>query len=225
MAGTAVLLPLSPDNDYKPEILICGGSSIDDTKPGYEISSQDPASPQCSRMVLTKEGIAAGWDVDEMPEARLMPDAVLLPTGDVVLVNGAGSGISGYGNVVDRSAHPTQTSRYDAGSVHAVGRTRRTLLSRRDADERDPRLYHSVATLTPGGDIMIAGMVGPPYMSKARPEIVSGPTKLEFGQTAELTVKLADGARMALMDFGYVTHAVHANFVWSTSLHLSLKMH
>ncbi|KAJ6630531.1 copper radical oxidase [Mycena sp. CBHHK59/15] len=225
MAGTA------------PEILICGGSSIDDTKPGYEISSQDPASPQCSRMVLTKEGIAAGWDVDEMPEARLMPDAVLLPTGDVVLVNGAGSGISGYGNVVDQvgASNADQPVLTPVLYTPSAAPGEHFSLDGMPTSEI-PRLYHSVATLTPGGDIMIAGSnpnldrsevmygteyrvewLGPPYMSKARPEIVSGPTKLEFGQTAELTVKLADGARsnaevkVALMDFGYVTHAVHAN--------------
>ncbi len=31
MAGTGLLLPLSPSNNYEPEILLCGGSSISDT--------------------------------------------------------------------------------------------------------------------------------------------------------------------------------------------------
>ncbi|KAI0040323.1 copper radical oxidase, partial [Auriscalpium vulgare] len=99
MTGTAVLLPLSPDNDYTPEILLCGGSIVDDSKPSWEISAQDAASAQCSRLVLNAAGIQAGWQVEQMPAARTMLDAVLLPNGDVVLVNGAGSGISGYGNV------------------------------------------------------------------------------------------------------------------------------
>src|ERR1700683_1913815 len=76
MTGTALLLPLSPENNYMPEVLICGGSTVDDNKPGYEISSQDPASAQCSRMVLDDDGIAAGWQVEQMPQARTMPDAV-----------------------------------------------------------------------------------------------------------------------------------------------------
>ena len=64
---------------------MCGGSTIDDTRPGCDISSQELASSQYSRMALTEEGIAAGWQVGFMPHTRTMPDAVLLPTGDVLI--------------------------------------------------------------------------------------------------------------------------------------------
>ncbi|KAJ6463832.1 copper radical oxidase [Mycena vitilis] len=245
MAGTAVLLPLSPDNNYQPEILICGGSNINDTKPGYEISSQDPASAQCSRMVLTDEGIAAGWEVETMPEARLMPDAVLLPTGEVVLVNGAGSGISGYGNVRDQvgasnAANPVlQPVLYSPSASPGM----RFSSAGMPASEI-PRMYHSVATLTPNGTIMIAGSnpnldrseieygteyrvewLSPPYMAKPRPEIKDGPKQLGFGKTVVLTIQLSskvpDNLKVVLMDFGYVTHAVHAN---SRLVYLEVKL-
>ncbi|TFK92323.1 copper radical oxidase [Polyporus arcularius HHB13444] len=238
MTGTGLLLPLSPENDYTPEILLCGGSTIDDTKPGYEISSQDPASSQCSRIVLTDAGIAAGWQVEQMPQARTMPDAVLLPTGDVLIVNGAGSGISGYGNVVDQvgasnADNPVLTPvLYDPNGP--VGQR----FSSAGMPSSDiPRLYHSVATLTPNGDIMIAGSnpnldrsevkygteyrvewLGPSYLKKERPQILGGvPKLLGFGKAAQLKIRLpsttAQGAsiKVALMDLGYVTHAVHAN--------------
>ncbi|KAI0819135.1 copper radical oxidase [Irpex lacteus] len=181
------------------------------TATGYEISSQDPASSQCSRMVLTDEGVQAGWQVEQMPQARTMPDAVLLPTGKVLIVNGAGSGISGYGNVVNQ-----------------VGAS--------NADNPDiPRLYHSVATMTPSGMIMVAGSnpnldrsemkygteyrvewLSPPYMAVERPETGDVPRKIRFGRTIKFEVRLPSslqGAeiKVALMDFGYVTHAVHAN--------------
>jgi hypothetical protein len=81
MAAGAVMLPLTPANRYTPEILICGGSTSDDTIASYEHTSQEPASDQCVRMVLDEDGIDAGWQVERMPEARLMPDLVLLPTG------------------------------------------------------------------------------------------------------------------------------------------------
>ncbi|KAI0723941.1 copper radical oxidase [Cerioporus squamosus] len=238
MTGTGLLLPLSPENDYTPEVLLCGGSTIDDTKPGYEISSQDPASSQCSRIVLTDAGIAAGWQVEQMPQARTMPDAVLLPTGDVLIVNGAGSGISGYGNVVNQvgasnADNPVLTPvLYDPNGP--VGQR----FSSAGMPTSDiPRLYHSVATLTPDGDIMIAGSnpnldrsevkygteyrvewLGPSYLKQERPQILGGvPKLLGFGQTAQFKIRLPStpvqgtSIKVALMDLGYVTHAVHAN--------------
>ncbi|KAE9394094.1 copper radical oxidase [Gymnopus androsaceus JB14] len=236
MAGTGLLLPLSSDNGYTPEVLLCGGSTVDDKKPGYEISSQDPASDQCSRMVLNDEGIKAGWSVEHMPEARLMPDAVLLPTGQIVVVNGAGSGISGYSNVPDpvgmsNAANPVLTpSVYDptapAGSRFS---------SEGMPMSNIPRMYHSIATLTPNGDIMIAGSnpnldrseiaygteyrvewLSPPYMQSGRPRMEVHKTSIGFGEAfcvelPELENIQLDEIRVALMDLGFVTHAVHSN--------------
>ena len=45
-------------------------------------------------MVLTTDGIAAGWQVETMPGNRLMVDAILMPDGNVLLINGAASGVS-----------------------------------------------------------------------------------------------------------------------------------
>lgn len=81
MTAGAVLLPLTPENDYTPEILICGGSTIDDTRNSWEIDSQEKASYQCARMVLNKRGIKQGWQVERMPSTRIMPDLVLMPGG------------------------------------------------------------------------------------------------------------------------------------------------
>jgi hypothetical protein len=95
----AVLLPLTPENDFTPEILICGGSTVSDTAPSSTISSQDPASNQCARLLLSEDGIAAGWQVEEMLEGRIMTDLILLPDQRVLIVNGAQSGVSGYNQV------------------------------------------------------------------------------------------------------------------------------
>ena len=210
MAGTAVLLPLSPDNDYTPEILICGGSNIDDSKPGYQISSQDPATSQCSRMVLDEAGIQAGWQIEQMPQARIMPDAVLLPTGKVLIVNGGASGISGYGNVVNQVG----TSNADNPVLTPVVYDSMAPSGQRFASEdlpssSIPRLYHSVATLTPAGDVMIAGSnpnldrseikygteyrvewLSPPYISQNRPEIMVAVQRVAFDEEFTLTVRL-----------------------------------
>jgi hypothetical protein len=52
-------------------------------------------------MVLNTAGIAAGWAVESMPQARVMPNAILLPDGRVLLVNGAQTGVAGYQNARD----------------------------------------------------------------------------------------------------------------------------
>jgi hypothetical protein len=204
MTGTGLLLPLSPANQYAPEILLCGGSTLDDKKPCYELSSQNPASAQCSRMVLTEDGIAAGWQVEQMPEARIMPDAVLLPTGQVLIVNGAQSGISGYSNVRDQvGASNAANPAFRPVLYDPYARAGERFSTRGMPASRIPRLYHSVATLTPSGDVMVAGSnpnldrsevmygteyrvewVRPPYMGVERPTIdpVGGKRVIGFGQ-------------------------------------------
>lgn len=208
MAGTGVLLPLTPENDYIAVVLICGGSTIDDTKPGFQISSQDPATSMCFRLTLNEPGIALGWQLEYMPEARVMPDAVLLPTGKIVIVNGASSGISGYANVLHQvgssnADHPVlQPVLYDP-NVHEGMRFSQEGMP----ISAIPRLYHSVATLTPKGNIMIAGSnpnldrseakygteyrvewLNPPYMTQDRPVIVERVGRLGFGETVDIRV-------------------------------------
>ncbi|PPQ99981.1 hypothetical protein CVT26_009263 [Gymnopilus dilepis] len=235
MTGTALLLPLSPNNGYRPEVLICGGSTVDDQKPGYQISSQDPASAQCSRMVLDEAGISLGWQVEEMPQARVMPDAVLLPTGKVVIVNGGGSGISGYGNVIGQVG----SSNADNPVLQPVLYDPLAPAGQRFSSDglpasSIPRLYHSVATLTPAGNVMIAGSnpnldrselkygteyrvewLDPPYMSLERPVVTGDIPRLGFGQSVNFNVRLtsddSSNIQVVLMDLGFVTHAVHAN--------------
>ncbi|KAF7974831.1 hypothetical protein HWV62_11195 [Athelia sp. TMB] len=215
MTGTGLLLPLSPANNYTPEVLLCGGSTVDDSKPGYEITSQDPASAQCSRMVLTDEGIAAGWLVEQMPAARTMPDAVLLPTGQIFIVNGAGTGISGYGNVINQvgasnADNPVFTPvLYNPDAPFNAFSPAGRFSSAGLPTSSIPRLYHSVATLTPNGDVMVAGSnpnldrseveygteyrvewMGPPYVTLERPSFSSTSKIIDFGQTVQVQLKM-----------------------------------
>ncbi|PFH54121.1 copper radical oxidase [Amanita thiersii Skay4041] len=235
MTGAGLLLPLSPENDYAAEILICGGSTIDDHRDSYKISSQEAASAQCVRMLLTESGISSGWQVEHMPEARTMGDAVLLPTGEILIVNGAGAGISGYGNVKDQIGESNADKPVFTPLLYRPNAPSGERFSRQGLIASNiPRMYHSVATLTPNGQIMIAGSnpnldrselpygtdyrvewIIPPYMAKERPKIVDGPKKILYGEDVQFTVNLSSGlqgkVRVAIMDFGFVTHAVHAN--------------
>lgn len=89
--GTATLLPLHPPS-YIPEVLICGGTTTSDQTPIEQLSSQDPASDQCTRMTLTPEGIRKGWEIEKMLEPRIMPEMILMPNGEVVIINGGQTG-------------------------------------------------------------------------------------------------------------------------------------
>ncbi|KAJ7065518.1 glyoxal oxidase N-terminus-domain-containing protein [Mycena amicta] len=227
-----VLLPLSPANNYTPEIMICGGSTISDKVSASSISSQAPTSAQCIRMVLNTAGIAAGWKVESMPQGRIMVDMVLLPDGRVMLVNGATTGVAGYGNVGNQvgqsnADNPAFTPLiYDpaapAGSrFSSAGLVASTI----------PRLYHSTASLTPNGTIMLAGsnpnndvttvkypteyrleFYSPPYMNVARPSYTGLPATINYGVTFNLAVTLPTNTvnvTVALMDLGFATHGVH----------------
>ncbi|KAF8599754.1 copper radical oxidase [Ceratobasidium sp. AG-I] len=234
MTGTAVLLPLSPANGYEAEVLICGGSTLDDRTPGHELSARDAASSQCVRMVLTDEGMAAGWKVEQMPDPRIMPDAVLLPDGRVVIVNGGRSGIAGYGNVKNQVGTSNADDPVFAPILYDPSAPAGQRFSSLGMPLSDiARLYHSVATLVPDGSIMIAGSnpnldrsttayeteyrvewLKPDYMVKPRPEFSGLPEDVYFGKSFELDVKLpkeTKNVKVSLMDLGFVTHSVHMN--------------
>ncbi|KAG6817321.1 hypothetical protein H0H87_010338 [Tephrocybe sp. NHM501043] len=153
--GTATLLPLSPPL-YTPEILVCGGSNTSDSTPSAQHSSQDPASDQCSRMIVTPEGIRRGWVVERMPEGRIMPEMILLPDGRVLIINGGETGyaaIKSVANAVDGQSNA------DHPVFRPVIYDPKAPLGMRFSNEGLPaseiaRLYHSTATLTPSGYVL-----------------------------------------------------------------------
>ncbi|KAF8870522.1 glyoxal oxidase N-terminus-domain-containing protein [Mucidula mucida] len=228
----ATLLPLTPENGYTPEILICGGSQLSDSDGGSVIDSQSPTSDQCSRLVLDAAGIAEGWKVETMPQARTMLELILLPDGRVVIVNGAQTGVAGYGfgrNQIGSSDadHPALTPVvYDPAAP---------LGQRFSSDgiptSEIPRMYHSTATLIPDGGILLAGsnpnadvstvrfqteyrmeFLSPPYMSLPRPCYAGLPETVDFGHVFELSVSLpstASNVSVSLMDLGFATHGIH----------------
>lgn len=105
--AASALLPLTVANDWTPEIMFCGGSTIDDTKDAITLSSQAVTSKQCQRMQLNTAGIAKGWQVEQLPTktGRVMGEMVLTPDGKVVILNGANTGIAGYGASTKQFQH------------------------------------------------------------------------------------------------------------------------
>ncbi|KAJ1307157.1 hypothetical protein OPQ81_001274 [Rhizoctonia solani] len=234
MSAPAVLLPLTWENNYKPEVVIFGGSQLPDTVKENEVSSQSPTSNQASRIALDAAGIAAGWTYDTMPEGRVMADAVLLPDGKVLVVNGAKTGTAGYGNVPDQIGQ----SNADNPAFTPVLYDPTAAAGSRFSSAGMPtsniaRLYHSVASLLPDGRVMITGSnpnadvetrkyateyrveyISPPYMTKTRPTYTGLPTTWNYGQNITLNVTLPASLNpptitVSLMDLGFSTHGVH----------------
>ncbi|KAF5360001.1 hypothetical protein D9758_007636 [Tetrapyrgos nigripes] len=231
-SGGVVLLPLTPENKYTPEFLICGGSAINDRLHQNQISSQTPASTQCSRMVLTKEGIAKGWQVEQMPVPRHMVDMFPLPDGRIMIMNGAMAGMSAYPYAIDAvgesdADHPAfQSYVYDPDAPEGKRFSMEGMPASTIA-----RMYHSGATLTPNGTIFIAGSnpnedvcfakynteyraeyLDPPYMFKPRPSYTGLKGILGYNETFELQIELPEddcGDLIMLIDLGYTTHGVH----------------
>ncbi|KAL4260899.1 Glyoxal oxidase [Pleurotus pulmonarius] len=233
-SAAAVLLPLTQANNFTPEIMICGGSVVDDTLEDIQYSSQLPASSQCARLVLTQAGIAAGWKVESMPQPRLMVELILLPDGRVLAVNGAQTGVAGYNstfNAVELESNadkPALTAAvYDPDAP--IGRR---FSSAGIPASKIPRMYHSTASLTPDGSVLLAGsnpnvqfttegrfpseyrmeFLSPPYMFSNRPTVSGVPATVDFGKTFTLNINLPPNVRdvsVSLIDLGFATHGVH----------------
>ncbi|KDR81327.1 hypothetical protein GALMADRAFT_136335 [Galerina marginata CBS 339.88] len=154
----AALLPLTPENNYTPEVMICGGSTVSDRANPADFTSQTPTSSQCSRLVLTTAGIAAGWHVETMPQPRVMLELVQLPDMRILIVNGATTGVAGFGNVKNQVGNSNADNPaftpviYDPSAAVGSRFTSAGLPASTIA-----RMYHSTATLTPNGTIMIGG--------------------------------------------------------------------
>jgi len=90
-SAAAVMLPLTPANNYTQTILFCGGSNTSfagstDAGSGYNVTA-DPADTSCVRITP----VAANpvyEDDDSLPEGRSMGQLIYLPTGEMWLGNG-----------------------------------------------------------------------------------------------------------------------------------------
>ncbi|KAF9952661.1 hypothetical protein BGZ72_006025 [Mortierella alpina] len=219
LTGSHVLLPLDPAKNYDHEILVCGGSET--------MSTRSPALKTCGRINLHAPD--PQWEMDEMPTARLMSDAVILADGKIMLLNGAMIGYAGF----LRASNPIYTPVvYDPAAPLGQRFTNWTA-------SNIARMYHSVATLLPDGTVFVAGsnqnsevrfenvpypteyrveIFTPPYLTTdlARPEIVTTiPEKMTYDQKLEITIDVKDNSKyepeitFMLGHRGFVTHSTH----------------
>lgn len=230
------LLPLTIVNAWTPEVLICGGTNADTDGHEWKLTSQTPGSNQCSRMVINKAGIKKGWQVEYMTEARVMSDAILTPDGQVLLINGAKTGVAGYGNVLNEVGKSNADNPNYRPTLYEPDAAKGKRFSTKFPSSSIERLYHSSASLLPDGRIMVAGsnpngdvstttyrtrydveIFAPPYVSMTRPSFKNYPSNIYYGNNFTVTVSVPSGTkvvRAVLMDLGYSTHGVHMSQRW-----------
>ncbi|KIJ49410.1 copper radical oxidase [Sphaerobolus stellatus SS14] len=202
-SAATVMLPLTPANNWTATILFCGGSNLEPDQWGTDWDmAQYPASDSC---VSITPDVSGDWVTEEsLDQGRTMGNFVLLPDGNVFLVNGANTGVAGYGNDSWAIGHSyADNPTYQPWIYNPKAPLGSRLSSTGLGTSTIPRLYHSVAILNPDGavtvsgsnpnpDFMAAGDVKYPteyrvehfypwYYNERRPEPVGLPTTLSYG--------------------------------------------
>jgi hypothetical protein len=131
---TAVLLPLVPEDEYRPRVLLAGSDAPLRIDLGAANPSWQPTGPRTL--------------IDPGPPANSPPrhnvNAVLLPTGDVAVVGGVRNVANDPGSAV----HEIELYRHDTDSWETLPALANLSVS---------RSYHSVALLMPDGQVWVAG--------------------------------------------------------------------
>ncbi|XP_062185516.1 aldehyde oxidase GLOX-like [Phragmites australis] len=201
-AGSSVLLPLKP-NPTEAEVLICGGApngSVD----AVQRNTFLPALVTCGRIKITDP--KPSWVIEKMPSPRVMGDMILLPNGEVAIINGAKDGIGGWESAKTPAKAPF------------IYRPDRSLGSRFEEQTAasTARMYHSSAVLLRDGRVLVGGSnphqfyvfnnvefptelgldaFSPGYLHPSndalRPKIVSpSPASVTYGQLVKLQFTL-----------------------------------
>ncbi|KAI3827224.1 hypothetical protein L1987_01296 [Smallanthus sonchifolius] len=150
-SGMAALLPLTiTSENIHAEVVICGGNAQEayqsvDSKHTKERVFM-PALRDCHRLVLTDH--ASTWEKEQdMPSGRCMGDLLHLPTGDLLMINGAQKGVAGWENAIDPNLTPILYT-----PCKPMGRRFKEM-----APTKIARMYHSVSALIPDAKILVAG--------------------------------------------------------------------
>uniref|UniRef100_A0A7N0V5J4 Galactose oxidase n=1 Tax=Kalanchoe fedtschenkoi TaxID=63787 RepID=A0A7N0V5J4_KALFE len=144
--GSAVLLPLRnlEANTVTAEVLVCGGApngSYAQSLRGTFVTALDT----CARITITDPNPT--WVVEKMPMPRCMGDMVLLPHGDVLIINGAGRGTAGWEQADTPVKNPVVYKPDDAIGSRFESQNPATIA----------RMYHSTAILLRDGRVLVGG--------------------------------------------------------------------
>ncbi|CAJ0830530.1 12787_t:CDS:2 [Entrophospora sp. SA101] len=217
-AGTT-LLPLSPDNNYDPEVLVCGGSNRNP-----KVINDGYGEKSCGR--ISPLSANPKWSMEDMEYGRIMPDIVLMADGNTLILNGCSRGIAGFDIGKDPILVPVI---YKPNGVKG---------SRMETMQPSyiPRMYHSIAFTIPSSQVLVSGsnpnskvtetsafpteyrveIFSPPFLFTGlpQPEITNAPKTLKYGQKFQIDVTIYKGDNKPkitsnLLNSGFVTHSTH----------------
>jgi Domain of unknown function (DUF1929)/PKD domain len=194
--GSTVLLPLLPSNNYDPKIMILGGGSP--ATATTELIDMGASSPK--------------WVYGpNMSQARIEMDAVMLPNGNVLAINGSVNDEDATTESLNADMYNPTTNTFSSAGQGAY-----------------PRLYHSGGLLMPDGTVLVVGgnpergtyepyieVYSPPYLfnssggAATRPTITSvTPGVIGYGSTFQIQTPNAGSITSAvLIRAGSPTHA------------------
>ncbi|KAL1538069.1 (methyl)glyoxal oxidase [Salvia divinorum] len=140
--GSAVLLPLKSNT---AEVLVCGGAPKGSYTRAHNNSDFVEALDTCGRIRINDPD--PQWVMETMPLARVMGDMLLLPNGNVLIINGASMGTAAW--ELGRSPVLSPVFYYpdkQPGSRFEVLNPTST-----------PRMYHSSSILLRDGRVLVGG--------------------------------------------------------------------
>lgn len=137
-------LPLENPESIPAEVIVCGGAKPEAYR-AAEKGNFMPALEDCNRIEITKPKDV--WKKEIMPSPRVMGDMLILPTGDLLIINGATSGTSAWNFAEAPNYSPILYT-----PEKPQGQRFRQLIP-----TTIPRMYHSSAAVLPDGQILVAG--------------------------------------------------------------------
>jgi hypothetical protein len=205
--GSSVLLPLTPQNNYSPKVMIMGGDN-----PATNTTELIDLSPAGAQISAACPNYAPCWvEGPAMSQSRVEMEATVLPNGKVLVDAGSAQDENATTASLQAEIYDPVSNSFSSAGSNAF-----------------PRLYHNIQLLLPDGTVLLAGgnpaqgvfenhieIYQPPYLFNAdgspayRPQsATNSPSSITYGQSFTLSTPDASTiSSVVLMKAGSVTHS------------------